>query len=63
MRLTDHINMRMLVHMIYDENVLFPVYDANEVKIDEKPKLQLREFISIGFSYKINRQVTRTRRR
>ena len=62
MRLTDHINMRMLVHMIYDENVLFPVYDANDVKIDEKPKLQLREFISIGFSYKINRQVTRTRR-
>jgi hypothetical protein len=62
MPLTDRINMRMLVHFIYDQNVLFPVYDANEIKIDEKPKLQLREFITIGFTYKINRQVTRARR-
>lgn len=63
MRLTDHINMRMLVHFIYDEKVLFPVYDANDVKIDEKPMLQLKEFITIGFTYKINKQVTRTRRK
>lgn len=63
MPLTDHINMRMLVHFIYDENVLFPVYDANDIKIDEKPKLQLREFITIGFTYKINRQITRSRRK
>ena len=61
-QLTDRINMRMLVHFIYDEDILFPVYDANEVKIDDKPKLQIREFITVGFSYKINRQVTRTRR-
>ncbi len=62
MPLTDHINMRMMVHFIYDEKVLFPVYDANDIKIDDKPKLQLKEFITIGFSYKINRQVTRARR-
>ncbi len=62
MQLTDHINLRMMIHLIYDEDVLFPVYDANDIKIGEEPKLQLKEFINIGFSYKINRQVTRTRR-
>jgi len=61
MQLTDHINLRMMIHMIYDEDVMFPLYDANDVKIGEKPKLQLKEFINIGFTYKINRQVTRTR--
>jgi hypothetical protein len=63
MQLTDHINLRMMIHMIYDEDVMFPVYDANDVKIGEKPKLQLKEFINVGFTYKINRQVTRTRRK
>jgi hypothetical protein len=62
-RLTDHINMRMLFHFIYDRNVLFPVYDANDIKIDDKPKLQMREFITIGFSYKLNRMVTRARKK
>jgi hypothetical protein len=63
MQLTQNINMRLLIHMIYDENVLFPVYDANEIRIGEKPKLQLKEFFTIGFVYKINKQVTRTRRK
>lgn len=63
MQLTDHINMRMLVHFIYDEKVLFPVEDANGNPMDPKPKLQIREFITVGFSYKINKQVTRTRRK
>jgi hypothetical protein len=63
MRLTENINLRLLVHMIYDENVLFPVYDANDVKIGEKPKMQLKEFFTVGFAYKINKQVTRTRRK
>lgn len=62
MQLTDYINMRMMVHLIYDDDVLFPVYDINEVKIGEKPKLQIKQFITLGFSYKINRQVTRTKR-
>ncbi len=61
-RLTDRINMRMLVHLIYDEDILFPEYDANDVQIGEKPKLQVKEFITVGFSYRINKQVTRTRR-
>ncbi len=63
MQLTDHINMRMLVHFIYDEKILFPVEDANGNPMDPKPKLQIREFITVGFSYKINKVVTRTRRK
>jgi hypothetical protein len=63
MRLTENINMRLLVHLIYDESVLFPVYDANDLKIGEKPKLQIKEFFTVGFAYRINKQVTRTRRK
>jgi len=62
MRLTDYINMRMMVHMIYDSDVKFPVYDRNDVKIGEKPKLQLKQLITVGFSYTINRKIMRTRR-
>lgn len=61
MQLTDYINMRMMVHMIYDDDVKFPVFDANDVKIGEEPKLQLKQLITIGFSYKINRQVMRSK--
>ncbi|MGM0619490.1 MAG: DUF3078 domain-containing protein [Bacteroidota bacterium] len=61
-RLNDHVNMRLFVHMIYDDDVKFPIEnDLGEV-IGEKAKVQLKEFFTIGFSYKINRQVTRTRR-
>ncbi len=63
MQLTENINMRLLIHMIYDQNVTFPVEDANGIKIGEKPKLQLKEFFTVGFAYRINKQVTRTRRK
>jgi len=62
MKLNDYINMRLMLHMIYDDDVLFPVYDQNDVKIGEKPKLQLKQLITVGFSYKLNRQVLRTKR-
>lgn len=64
MQLNKHINLRMMFHLIYDDDVLFPVYDAAGEKTgEEKPKLQVKEFFTIGFTYKINRQVTRTRRK
>jgi len=62
MKLTNYINMRFLVHLIYDDNVLFPVYDENEVKVGEKPKLQIKEFFSVGFTYKINHNVQHSKR-
>jgi hypothetical protein len=62
MKLSEYINMRLLVHLIYDDDVLFPVYDQNEVKIGEKPKLQVKEFFSIGFAYKINHKFQHSKR-
>ena len=62
MKLNEYVNMRLLVHLIYDDDVLFPVYDENEVKIGEKPKLQIKEFFSIGFAYKINHKVQHSKR-
>lgn len=62
MKLTNYINMRLFVHLIYDDDVLFPVYDDNEVKIGEKAKLQVKEFLSVGFTYKINHNVMHSKR-
>ena len=61
-KLNEFINMRFLLNLIYDDDVKFPVYDANEVKIGETTKLQIKEFFSIGFTYKINHNVTHSKR-
>lgn len=63
MKVNNHINFRLMVHLVYDDDVLFPVLDVygNETGREE-PKLQVKELITVGFSYKINRQVTKTRR-
>lgn len=64
MQLSDHISLRMMLHFIYDDDVLFPVYDSNgDPTGEEKSKLQVKEFFTIGFTYNINRKVTRTRRK
>lgn len=61
-KLNNYVNMRLLVHLIYDDDVLFPIYDENETKIGEKAKLQVKEFFSIGFAYSINRRVIKSKR-
>jgi hypothetical protein len=61
-KLNEFINMRFLLNLIYDDDVKFPVYDANEVKIGETTKLQIKEFFSIGFTYKINHNVMHSKR-
>ncbi len=61
-QLTDYINMQLMMHFIYDDDVLFPVFDDNDVQIGEEPKLQVKELITVGFVYKINRKVMRTKR-
>lgn len=61
---SEYINFRFLLHLIYDSDVLFPIYDINDEDkiIGEKPRLQIREFISIGFTYKINHKVMKSTR-
>jgi hypothetical protein len=62
MQLNDHVNMRMMIHMIYDDDVKFPIENSAGETVYE-PRLQLKQFFTIGFSYKINRRVTRTIRK
>jgi hypothetical protein len=67
-QVTDYIGFKVLVHSIYDSKILFdkldkngdPVLDINGQKIRE-PKLQFREFITVGFTYKINKRIIRAR--
>ena len=61
-KLTNYINMQMMLHMIYDKGVLFPVYDANGDPTGErKPRLQFKQLVTVGFVYNINRSVQRIR--
>ncbi|MFV0592470.1 MAG: DUF3078 domain-containing protein [Draconibacterium sp.] len=60
-KLNDYMNMTMMVHMIYDDNVLFPEVNSEGVT-EYKAKLQLEEFITLGFRYTINKKVMKTRR-
>ncbi len=68
MQLTDHIRATVMFHSIYDSKILFdkldaegnPRVDTNGNKI-RGPQLQFKEFVSIGFSYRINRRVLRAR--
>ncbi len=62
LKLNEFINMRFLLHLIYDDDVKFAVYDENDVKIGEKSKLQVKEYFSIGFAYKINHKVMNSKR-
>ena len=62
MRLTERINMQFILHFIYDRKVLFERKDksGNSVlnengAVIKEPKLQTREYISIGFAHTINR--------
>ncbi len=61
-KLNEFINMKFFLNLIYDDDVKFPVYDASNVKVGETTKLQIKEFFSIGFTYKINHNVTHSKR-
>lgn len=44
----------LFVHLRYDHNTVFPVYemiDGAEVKVNSVPKLQFKESLGIGFTY------------
>ena len=61
-KLNEFITFRFLLHLIYDDNVKFAVYDENGNKTGEKAKLQVKEYFSIGLSYKINYKVMHSKR-
>lgn len=61
-KLTEYVDMKLLVHLIYDDNVLFPVYNDKDEVVGEKAKLQVKEYFSIGFSYSLNHKVMHSKR-
>lgn len=62
-RLTDRINMTVMVHWLYDSNVKFPTGETNaDGTAIYKAKLQTRELMTIGFSYKLDRHVYRRKK-
>jgi hypothetical protein len=59
MQVNDFINMRVMLHFIFDDNVKFKTgtdADGNDIL---EPKWQVKEFITIGFSYKLNKRIFR----
>ncbi len=65
MQLNDFVNMRFTLHFIYDDNVKFAIFEeqnGQQVKIGEEAKWQTKEFISIGFSYKLNKRIYKRER-
>ncbi len=63
MQVNSFISLKLLLHLIYDDNVTFP---TDKVDIEGntifKPKWQLKEFVTIGFSYKIDKQINRRKK-
>ncbi|HLN72848.1 MAG: DUF3078 domain-containing protein [Methylococcaceae bacterium] len=57
-QLTNRISMNVMLYMLYDDNVTFPTgkldVDGKEIY---KPKLQTKELMTIGFSYKIAKHI------
>lgn len=58
MKLNSYINMNFMLHLIYDDNVTFATdkKDAAGQTIYE-PKWQVKELITVGFSYSLNRKL------
>gem|GEM_PF-267973 len=51
-RLGPFITFNFNVHFIYNSDVTFPIYDDTGTVIDRKPRLQFKEWMAFGLSYK-----------
>ncbi|HAH24345.1 MAG TPA: hypothetical protein DCL77_11425 [Prolixibacteraceae bacterium] len=62
-QLTNRISMNFMIYFLYDDNVTFPTgkFDLENKEI-YKPKLQTKELMTIGFSYKINKHIFKRRK-
>ena len=52
MQITFYLSATLSTHMIYDDDVLVPIYNNEGVKTGTGPRLQFKELLSLGFSYK-----------
>ena len=58
MKLNDYININFMLYLLYDDNVTFATNktdaDGNTIY---KPKWQIKELITIGFAYSLNKKL------
>ena len=59
-QITSFIKMQVMARSIYDTNVLFAKLDKNGNTV-MKPRLQFKEFFTIGFTYGFNKQMVKAR--
>lgn len=55
MKITEYIKASLNTHLVYDDDIDFPVYeiiDGEEVQVGTTKKMQFKELISIGIIYK-----------
>jgi len=62
-QLSNYFNMQALFHVVYDDDVTFAT-DKVDVNGDTiyKPKWQIKEFITLGFTYKLNKPIYKRER-
>ena len=52
MKINYNINATISTHLIYDDDIQVPIFDSEGIKIGSGPRVQFKEIISIGFTYK-----------
>ena len=52
MKINYNINANISTHLIYDDDIQVPIFDNEGIKIGSGPRVQFKEIISIGFTYK-----------
>ncbi len=52
MRINYYINANISTHLIYDDNIKVPLFNDEGTKIGSGPRIQFKELISVGFTFK-----------
>lgn len=62
-KINDFMKVQVILHLLYDDNVTFDTgkVDANGDAI-KKAKLQFKEYVSLGFTYTLDREIKKRRR-
>ncbi|WP_372775543.1 DUF3078 domain-containing protein [Mangrovibacterium sp.] len=63
MKISNYINMQALIHLLYDDNVTFATSSVDaDGKTIYRAKWQFKEFVTIGFTYKLNKPMYKRER-
>lgn len=53
LKVNDWLSTNLILHMLYDDDVTFPVLDGSGQEIGRTPKVQFKQIFGIGFTYLI----------